>query len=76
MFEITCYLGSLPQRPAKFSRFVTCGCMVCTKWLITHNPEMLRNLSAKEKDTLQEMTMITDISHLIGKGYFDCYSGM
>lgn len=65
--------------------------MVCTKGLITHNAEMLRNLSTKEKDTLQEMTIITsdkltdgmehssfitDISHLIGKGYLDCYSGM
>lgn len=59
IFEMTSYLRSLPQRSGKFSRFVTGGCIVCTKWLILHNAEMLRNLSAKKKDVLQDMTIIT-----------------
>lgn len=57
--EMTCYLGSLPQWSGKFLRFVACGCIVCTEWLILHNAEMLRNLSANKKDVLQKMTVIT-----------------
>lgn len=59
VFERTCYLGSLPQWSGKFSRFVTRGCIVCTEWLILHNAAMLRNLSAKKKNVLQEFTIIT-----------------
>lgn len=60
VLEIICYLGSLSQSLVKFSSFITCSCTVCTKWLILYDAEMLRNLSTKEKNVLQEMTMTFD----------------
>lgn len=60
VLEMICYLGSLSQSSAKFSSFVTCSRTACTKWLILYDAEMLRNLSTKEKNVLQEMTITFD----------------